>query len=147
MKVSECMTSDVEIVTPDQPIREAAQFMLKSDAGAMPVGEGDRLIGMVTDRDITVRAVAQGLGPDTAVREVMSEDLVYCYDDDEVEEVAMRMGDSQVRRLPVLSREGDTLVGIVSLGDISRSDDGDAAKVALDGVTDPGGEHSQTHDG
>ena len=147
MKVSECMTTDVEIVTPDQNIQEAAQFMLSADAGAMPVGEGDRLIGMVTDRDITVRAVAQGLGPDTAIREVMTEDLVYCYDDDEVEEVALRMSDSQVRRLPVLSRDGDTLVGIVSLGDITRSDDADAAKVALDGVTDPGGEHSQTHDG
>ena len=147
MKVSECMTTDVEIVTPDQTIQEAAQFMLRADAGAMPVGEGDRLTGMVTDRDITVRAVAQGLGPDTPIREVMTEDLVYCYDDDEVEEVALRMSDSQVRRLPVLSREGDTLVGIVSLGDISRSDDADAVKVALDGVTDPGGEHSQTHDG
>jgi CBS domain-containing protein len=121
--------------------------MLRADAGAMPVGEGDRLIGMVTDRDITVRAVAQGLGPDTAIREVMTEDLVYCYDDDEVEEVALRMSDSQVRRLPVLSRDGDTLVGIVSLGDITRSDDADAAKVALDGVTDPGGEHSQTDNG
>jgi CBS domain-containing protein len=147
MKVSECMTTDVEIVTPDQNIQEAAQFMLSADAGAMPVGEGDRLIGMVTDRDITVRAVAQGLGPDTAIREVMTEDLVYCYDDDEVEEVALRMSDSQVRRLPVLSRDGDTLVGIVSLGDITRSDDADAAKVALDGVTDPGGEHSQTDNG
>jgi CBS domain-containing protein len=147
MKVSECMTTDVQIVTPDQNIQEAAQFMLRADAGAMPVGEGDRLIGMVTDRDITVRAVAQGLGPDTAIREVMTEDLVYCYDDDEVEEVALRMSDSQVRRLPVLSRDGDTLVGIVSLGDITRSDDADAAKVALDGVTDPGGEHSQTDNG
>ena len=147
MKVSECMTTDVEIVTPDQNIQEAAQFMLRADAGAMPVGEGDRLIGMVTDRDITVRAVAQGLGPDTPIREVMTEDLVYCYDDDEVEEVAIRMSDSQVRRLPVLSRDGDTLVGIVSLGDITRSDDADAAKVALDGVTDPGGEHSQTDNG
>jgi CBS domain-containing protein len=146
MKISEAMTRDPEIVSPDQPIREAAQFMLKADAGSIPVGEGDRLVGIVTDRDIAVRAVAQGRGPDTPVREVMSEDLLYCFEDDEVEEVAMKMSDSQVRRMPVLSRD-DQLVGIVSLGDISRSDDGDAAKVALDGVTDPGGEHSQTHDG
>ena len=146
MKISECMTRDPEIVAPDQPIRAAAQFMLKADAGVMPVGEGDRLIGIVTDRDIAVRAVAQGRGPETPVREVMSEDLLYCFEDDDVEEVAMKMSDSQVRRMPVLSRD-DQLVGIVSLGDISRSDQGDAASVALDGVTDPGGDHSQTDNG
>jgi CBS domain-containing protein len=146
MKVAECMTRDPEIVTPDQPIQEAAQFMLKADAGVMPVGVGDRLVGIVTDRDIAVRGVAQGRGPDTPVREVMSEDLLFCFEDDDVEEVAMKMSDSQVRRMPVLSRD-DQLVGIVSLGDISRSDQADAASVALDGVTDPGGEHSQSHDG
>src|SRR4051812_2360175 len=146
MKVSECMSSDVQTVAPNQPIREAAQFMLRQDAGAMPVGEGDRLVGMVTDRDIAVRAVAQGRGPDTPVSEVMSGELIFAYDDDEVEDVAIKMSDAQVRRLPVLSRDGDQLVGIVSLGDISRSDDGDAAKVALDGVTDPGGEHNQSQE-
>ncbi len=145
MKVSEAMTRDPEIVAPDQPIQQAAQFMLKSDAGVMPVGEGDRLVGILTDRDIAVRAVAQGRGPDTPVREVMSEDLLYCYEDDELEEVAMKMSDSQVRRMPVLSRD-DQLVGIVSLGDISRSDQADAASVALDGVTDPGGEHNQSEE-
>ncbi|HEX8381249.1 MAG TPA: CBS domain-containing protein [Allosphingosinicella sp.] len=144
MKVAEFMTQDVQTVTPDQPIREAAQFMLSADAGAMPVSEGDKLIGMVTDRDIAVRGVAEGLGPDTPVREVMTEDLVYCFDDEEVEAVALKMSDAQVRRMPVLSREGETLVGIVSLGDISRSDQSEAASVALDGITDPGGEHSQT---
>ena len=144
MKVSECMTSDVEIVSPDQPIREAAQFMLRADAGSMPVGDGDRLVGMVTDRDITVRAVAEGRGPETPVRDVMTAELIYCFDDDEVEEAAIKMSDSQVRRLPVLSRENETLVGIVSLGDISRSDQSEAAGVALDGITDPGGEHSQS---
>ena len=144
MKISECMTSDVELVSPDQPISEAARFMLRADAGAMPVGEGDRLIGMVTDRDIAVRGVAEGLGPDTPVREVMTEGLICCYDDDEVEEVALKMSDSQVRRIPVLSRENEKLVGIVSLGDISRSEQSEAASVALDGITDPGGEHSQS---
>jgi CBS domain-containing protein len=144
MKVSEFMTQDVQVVTPDQPIQEAAQFMLRSDAGAMPVSEGDKLVGMVTDRDIAVRGVAEGLGPDTPVRDVMTEDLVYCFDDEEVEAVAMKMSDAQVRRMPVLSRDGENLVGIVSLGDISRSDQGEAASVALDGITDPGGEHNQT---
>ena len=147
MKIAECMTREVETVSPDQPIREAARFMLRADAGAMPVSEGDKLIGMVTDRDIAVRAVAEGLGPDTPVREVMTEDLVYCFDDDDVEEVAVKMSAAQVRRMPVLSREGETLVGIVSLGDISRSDQGEAASVALDGITDPGGEHNQSREG
>jgi len=147
MKVTEFMSQDVETVSPDRPIREAAQFMLRADAGAMPVSEGDRLIGMVTDRDIAVRAVAEGLGPDTPVRDVMTSDLVYCFDDEEVEAVAMKMSDAQVRRMPVLSRDGESLVGIVSLGDISRSDQSEAASVALDGITDPGGEHNQSSEG
>jgi CBS domain-containing protein len=146
MKVAECMTSNVETVTPEQPIREAAQFMLRADAGVMPVGDGDRLVGMLTDRDIAVRGVAEGLGPDTPVREIMTNDLVYCYDDDDVENAALKMSDAQVRRLPVLSRDGEKLVGILSLGDISRTDD-DAAQVALDGVTEPGGEHNQSSGG
>ena len=144
MKIAECMTQDIEIVTPDQPIQEAAQFMLRADAGVMPVSEGDRLVGMVTDRDIAVRAVAEGLGPDTPVRDVMSGDVLYCFEDDEVEAVALKMSDSQVRRMPVLSREDERLVGIVSLGDISRSEQSEAAAVALDGITDPGGEHNQS---
>jgi CBS domain-containing protein len=144
MKIAECMTAEVETVSPDQPMREAAQFMLRADAGAMPVGEGDRLVGMVTDRDIAVRGVAAGRGPDTPVRDVMTEEVIYCFDDEEVEEVALKMSDRQVRRMPVLSREDETLVGIVSLGDISRSEQSEAAAVALDGITDPGGEHSQS---
>jgi CBS domain-containing protein len=147
MKIAECMTSDIEIVTPDQPIQEAAEFMLRADAGVMPVGEGDRLVGMVTDRDIAVRAVAEGRGPDTPVRDIMSEEVVYCFEDDEVEAVALKMSDAQVRRMPVLSRQDETLVGIVSLGDISRSEQGEAASVALDGITDPGGEHNQSSEG
>jgi CBS domain-containing protein len=147
MKVSECMSADVETVTPEQPIREAAQFMLRADAGVLPVGDGERLVGMVTDRDIAVRGVAEGLGPDTPVSEVMTSDIVYVYDDDEIENAALKMSDAQVRRLPVLSREGEKLVGILSLGDISRSEQSDAASVALDGITDPGGEHNQSQEG
>jgi CBS domain-containing protein len=144
MKIAECMTQDIEIVNPDQPIREAAQFMLRADAGIMPVSEGDKLVGMVTDRDIAVRAVAEGRGPDTPVRDIMSGDVLFCFEDDEVEAVAMKMSDAQVRRMPVLSREDETLVGIVSLGDISRSEQSEAAAVALEGITDPGGEHNQS---
>ena len=144
MKVSECMSRDVQTVKADQPIQEAAQFMLRADAGSMPVMDGDRLIGMVTDRDIAVRAVAKGRGPDTPVREAMTEEVLCCFDDEEISEVAMKMSDSQVRRFPVLSRDSERLVGIVSLGDLSRSDQSEAATVALDGITDPGGSHDQS---
>ena len=144
MKIAECMSRDVQTVTPEQSIQEAAQFMLRADAGVMPVCDGDRLVGMVTDRDIAVRAVAEGRGPDTPVREAMTGHVDYCFDDEEVEEVAMKMSDVQVRRFPVLSRNGNRLVGIVSLGDLSRSEQGEAASVALGGITDPGSEHNQS---
>lgn len=146
MKISECMTRDVETVKPDEPIRQAAQFMLRADAGSMPVCDGDRLVGMLTDRDIAVRAVAEGRGPDTPVRDAMTPHVDYCYEDDEVEEVALKMSDAQVRRFPVVSREDKKLVGIVSLGDLTRSNHDEAATIALEGVTDPGGDHSQSEE-
>jgi hypothetical protein len=90
MKISECMTREVETVKPDEPIRQAAQFMLRADAGSMPVCDGERLVGMLTDRDIAVRAVAEGRGPDTPVRDAMTPHVDYCYEDDEVEEVALK---------------------------------------------------------
>ncbi|HEY9553677.1 CBS domain-containing protein [Allosphingosinicella sp.] len=144
MKVSECMTSRVETVSPDQPISKAAQTMLSTDAGSMPVCEGGRVVGMLTDRDIAVRGVAKGLGSDTAVRDVMSSDILCCYDDQDVTEVADQMKESQVRRIPVMSRD-EQLVGIVSLGDLSRSHANEAASRALEGVSEPGGEHNQSH--
>ena len=142
MKVSEVMTTEVATVRPDQTAQEAASFMLNSDAGSIPVTDGDKLIGMITDRDIAVRGVAQGHGPDTAVRDLMSDGLICARDDDDVEEVAMKMADAQVRRLPVIDRD-DRLCGIVSLGDLSREATDTAASQALEGVTQPGGEHSQ----
>ena len=147
MKVSELMTSNVQTVNPEQPIREAAQFMLREDAGAMPVCDGERLIGMVTDRDIAVRGVAEGLGPETPVREVMTEEALFCWDDDDVDAVAVKMSDAQVRRFPVVSRDDNRLVGIVSLGDLSQGDHDDAAQAALEGITEPGGEHNQSEEG
>ena len=143
MRISECMTRDVDVVKPDESIREAARFMLRDDAGSMPVCDGDRLVGMITDRDIAVRAVAEGRGPETPVRDAMTDHIDYCFDDDEVEAIAAKMADKQVRRFPVISREEKRLVGIVSLGDLSRIGKGEAATVALEGVTDPGGSHSQ----
>lgn len=144
MKVAECMSRDVQIVRPDQPIQEAAQFMLRVDAGSIPVCDGDHVVGMVTDRDIAVRAVAAGRGPETPVREAMTDAVEYCFDDEEIDIVARKMSDSQVRRFPVLSRADRRLVGIISLGDLSRSGDDENASIALDGVTDPGGRHDQS---
>ena len=142
MRVSEAMTRDVRVATPGQSIREAAKMMAEIDAGAMPVGENDRLVGMITDRDIALRAVALGKGPDTPVRDVMStEQVLYCYDDEELEHVAKNMGDEQVRRLPVVNRD-KRLVGIVSLGDVAKKEKRSAAK-AVGGVSRQGGAHSQ----
>lgn len=142
MKVSEVMTRDVQTVRPDQTAREAASFMLRTDAGAIPVTEGDRLLGMITDRDIAVRGVAEGHGPDTPVRELMTNDMVCARMDDDVEDAASKMSEAQVRRLPVLD-EQEKLCGIVSLGDLSRETDVDCAAEALEGVSHPGGQHQQ----
>jgi CBS domain-containing protein len=100
MKVSKYMTRDVQLATPTQTIREAARMMAEIDAGSLPVQEDDRLVGVITDRDIAVRAVAQGKSPDTPVRDVMSGEVLYCFEDQEVKEIARNMGDVKVRRLP-----------------------------------------------
>ena len=105
MKVSKVMTRDVATVRPDQTAREAANFMLNADAGSIPVIEHDRLIGMITDRDIAVRGVAMGNGPETPVRDLMTNDLVCARLDDDVEEVANTMSEAQVRRLPVVDEQ------------------------------------------
>lgn len=119
MKISEAMTPDVEVVRPDDTLRTAAQMMADIDAGVLPVCDGERLVGMVTDRDITVRAVAAGCDPEqTPVREVMSEELRYCLENDDTDAVSRKMAHWQVRRLPVLDQD-KRLVGIVSLGDLA----------------------------
>ena len=146
MQVSEAMSKDVKIASPNQSIREAAQTMAKIDSGALPVGENDRLVGMITDRDIAVRAIALGKGPDTPVREVMSKEVKYCFEDDEIDDVAQSMADIKVRRLPVLNKD-KRLVGIVSLGDLAVADGPANAGEALCGISEPGGAHSQSGDG
>jgi CBS domain-containing protein len=136
------MTREVRVASPGQSIREVARIMAEIDAGAMPVGDNDRLVGMITDRDIAIRAVAQGKGPDTPVRDVMStEQVLYCYEDEELDHVAKNMSEQQVRRLPVVNRE-KRLVGIVSLGNLAQKE-GRAANKAVKGVTKPGGSHQQ----
>jgi CBS domain-containing protein len=143
MKVSEVMTRDVRLIEPTQTIRDAARMMAELDSGIMPVREGDRLVGMITDRDIAVRAVAEGRGPDTAIREVMTEDVKYCFEDDDTDGVARNMAEIQVRRLPVLDRD-KRLVGIISLGDMAMSDESGHVAGAVAGISQPGGQHSQT---
>jgi CBS domain-containing protein len=144
MRIQDAMTKDVHIIAPHQTVREAAGRMAEIDAGALPVAENDRLVGMITDRDIAVRGVAQGKGPETPVRDVMSPEVCYCFEDQELDEVAANMADVKIRRLPVVNRD-KRLVGIVSLADIALADDPhEAASAALCGVSEPGGEHSQT---
>jgi CBS domain-containing protein len=142
MRVSEAMSRDVRICTPGSSIRECAKMMAEIDAGALPVGENDRLIGMITDRDIAIRAVAQGKGPDTPVREVMTAELKYIFEDEEIDQVAKNMAELQVRRLPVVTRD-KRLVGILSLGDLALKERKAAAK-AVSGVSRQGGQHTQS---
>jgi CBS domain-containing protein len=140
MRVSEAMSRDVRIADPNQSIRDVAKMMSDLHAGFMPVGDNDRLVGTITDRDITVRAVATGKGPDTPVREVMSQNVKYCFEDEDLEHVAHNMGDQRVRRLPVVDRQ-KRLVGVVSLGDLARTRTS-ATGEAITGVSQAGGPHS-----
>lgn len=139
MQVRECMTSDVRIINPDMTLREAAGLMREQDTGFLPVGENDRLVGTLTDRDIAIRAVCEGKDPNsTKVRETMSEHIVYCFDDQDTAEAAQIMADRQIRRLAVLNHD-KRLVGVVSLGDIAdRAHDETAAEQALEGVSKHG---------
>ncbi|AZO51024.1 MAG: CBS domain-containing protein [Mesorhizobium sp.] len=143
MKIRDCMTQAVRVASPDQTLRDAARAMADLDAGVLPVGENDRLVGMITDRDIAVRGVAEGKGPDTKIREVMSAEVKYCFDDQEVDDILRNMGDLKLRRMPVISRE-HRLVGIISLGDLATAGNTEWAGEALGGISQPGGEHSQT---
>ena len=119
MNVAEVMTRNVEVIHPDASLQEAAQRMKSLDVGPLPVCDGGRLVGMVTDRDITVRMTAEGRDPQmTPVREAMTPEVIYCFEDQDVAEAARLMKDKQVRRLPVLNRD-KRLVGIVALADLA----------------------------
>ena len=143
MRVGECMTREVRITNPDETIQEAALVMAECDAGVLPVGENDRLVGMITDRDIAVRGIAEGLGPDARVRDVMSAEVRYCYEHEPVEDVLRKMAKLKVRRLPVINRE-KRLVGIISLGDLATNGETARSGEALGTIATPGGQHSQT---
>jgi CBS domain-containing protein len=123
--ISEVMTRDVTVIAPDADLQRAAQLMRDLDIGAIPVCDGKRLQGMITDRDITIRAVAEGISPSASrVSEVMSKDALWCFEDQTVGEVLQQMGDQQIRRIPVINRHTMELTGVVSLGDLATRQEG-----------------------
>jgi CBS domain-containing protein len=136
MLVRDIMTRDVQLLASNSTLREAAQQMRDGNIGALPVADGDRLVGHVTDRDLMVICLAEGFAPDSHVQDVMTDRVLYCCEDEEVENVALNMAHNQVRRLPVLSRE-KRLVGIVALGDLATKGPDTSAEDALEGVSEP----------
>ena len=136
-KLKDIMSREVKVVSPDMSIREAATEMRDGDFGMLPVGENDRMIGTISDRDIAIRAVADGKDTGTKVRDVMSEGVAWAYEDDSVDVAAKIMSERQVRRLPVVNR-GKRLVGIVALGDFAvESSEIQPAAQALSGISKP----------
>ena len=141
MKVCDAMSRGAHIVSAGDSIKKAAQIMAEEDIGFLPVEEDDRLIGMITDRDIVTRCIAQGKDGSARVRDAMTRDVKYCYEGDDIDDVMDNMADIQVRRLPVLNIE-KRLVGILSLADVARAYSPDAVGVAFSGVVSPGGQHA-----
>jgi CBS domain-containing protein len=142
MEISNIMHREVKVIAPDQTLRDAAAAMKQLDVGLLPVGEDDKLVGMITDRDIATRGIAEGKEPDVKVRDVMSHEVKYCFEDEDVDHVAENMAELQVRRLPVLNRD-KRLVGIVSLGDLATKGSLPKTARALHGISQPGGQHNQ----
>ena len=136
-QIKDVMSRDVKVISPDMTIREAARTMCDGDFGMMPVGENDRMIGAISDRDIAIRAVAEGKGPGTKVRDIMSTGICWAYDDDTVEHAVKLMSERKVRRLPLVDHD-KRLVGIVALGDLAvdRSEIQPAAE-ALSKISEP----------
>ena len=134
-RVADVMARDVRIANPEDSVQQAARLMRDEDTGVLPVGEGDRLVGMVTDRDVALRLVADGRDPaQTKVRDVMTNDVLYVFEDEPVSHVAENMAERQVRRMPVVNRD-KRLVGIVSIGDLKRRGRHRESARALAGVT------------
>ena len=139
MKIKDVMTKSADWISPDTTLAQAAQKMQSEDIGFLPVGENDKLIGSVTDRDIVIRAVAQGKDPNTTkVRDVMTAKMYYCFDDQSVDEICDNMADIKVRRLPVVNRD-KRLVGVVSLGDLSQAKEKSSGE-ALKHITECAGQ-------
>ncbi|HMJ09842.1 MAG TPA: CBS domain-containing protein [Polyangiaceae bacterium] len=138
MRVSEIMTRDVDVVSPEATLFEAAALMARDDVGVLPIGHERKLAGILTDRDIVVRGVAHGKNPATTpVKDVMTPELIFVFEDQDVQQAAFLMSSRQVRRLPVLDRR-HCLVGIVSLGDLAQHDDDEERlSVTLQSVSEP----------
>ncbi len=143
MKIANIMSREVKLIKPDDTLRDAATLMKTIDAGALPVAEGDRLVGMITDRDIAIRGIAQGKGPDGKVRDAMSPEVKYCFEDEDAAHVAENMAELQLRRLPVMSRD-KRLVGIVALADLATAGSLPKTAKALHGISQRGGQHTQS---
>jgi CBS domain-containing protein len=137
------MTRFVLIAVPEMSIRDAAQLMAEMDAGALPVSASGAIVGMITDRDIAIRAVGQGLPPETTVSEVMTPQVTSCQLDDDLDTVLDEMGRQQIRRMPVLDAAG-SLAGIVSLSDLILETRPTDSMDAIEGISEPGGNHSQS---
>jgi CBS domain-containing protein len=132
MKVDDIMTSNVECLAPEASLREVAQEMKSLDVGFIPVCENDRLIGTITDRDIVIRAVAEGMDPETCkARDVMTREVVYAFEDEDVKDVAEKMREKNVRRILILDRS-KRLVGVVSIGDVSKVEEKVSGKTLRD---------------
>jgi CBS domain-containing protein len=141
MKLKEIMTREVEVIHPDDSLQAAARKMKTKDIGFLPVCDGERLVGVVSDRDITVRATAEGVDPKAApVRDSTTTELVYCFDDQGVDEAAQLMKDKQIRRLMVLNRD-KRLVGVVSLGDLATNGNKKLSEQVLESVSTPAETH------
>jgi len=139
-KIKDVMTKDAQVVKPDDTIKHAAVTMEAMEVGPLPVCDGERLVGMLTDRDIATRIVASGRDPNsTTVREAMTAEVLYCFEDQSLEDAAKVMKDKQVRRLPVLNR-AKRLVGMVALGDLATRGGGRTAESVLEQVSQPTGE-------
>jgi CBS domain-containing protein len=135
--IQEIMTRDVQTISPQETVQRAAQLMDELNVGAIPVLDGDKLVGMITDRDITVRSVAAGQAPDaTRVADVMSTDVRTCTPGQSVDEVLGQMGDVQIRRIPVLDEQSHQVIGIVSLGDVATKHSADVDRT-LDEISTP----------
>ncbi len=135
--VSSIMTRDVRVLSPSDSLRHAAQLMDELNVGVIPVCNGKKLVGMVTDRDITLRGVAKGLAcEDTPLSVIMTEEVLWCFEDQAVSEVLEKMGDAQIRRLPVVDKDKH-LVGILSLGDIAAKTKEKAVASVLQDISEP----------
>ena len=140
MKLSEIMTRDVVVLQPDDSLQSAAKKMRDRNIGFLPVCDGEELLGVISDRDLTIRALADGMDVNIMLgRDLMTAPAIYCYDDQDIDDVAKIMEENQIRRLVVLSRDDKRLVGVVSLGDLARNESADRSGKVLQKVSEPDG--------